>query len=58
MTLDTSVRTLLLAAIALLAAACAETTPQQHAVEPGDNGAFCGGTPINKENCQNNQQRM
>jgi hypothetical protein len=58
MTLDTSARFTLIAALALLAAACAGTTTQHHAVEPGDNGAFCSGNPINKESCENNQHRM
>lgn len=43
-------------AVALLAASCAEPTPPPSGSD--DNGANCGGTPINKESCINNQNRM
>ena len=49
---------LLIGSALLSTAACTETTPQQHAVEPGDNGAFCSGTPQNQKDCENNQSRM
>ncbi|WP_395022714.1 hypothetical protein [Dongia sp.] len=46
--------------IALLAAACAQPITTTSATSSGsdDNGANCGGTPINKESCINNQNRM
>ncbi|MDQ7251449.1 hypothetical protein [Dongia sedimenti] len=51
-----------LLALSLLAAACTETTPQglSSNVSSGsdDNGANCGGTAANKQNCINNQNRM
>lgn len=47
-------------AVALLAAACAQPVTTTSATSSGsdDNGANCGGTPINKESCINNQNRM
>jgi hypothetical protein len=49
-------RLILIGAVALLAASCANTTPPPSGSD--DNGANCGGTPINKESCINNQNRM
>ncbi len=44
-------------AVSLLAASCAAgTTPVPTGSD--DNGANCGGTPINKQSCINNQNRM
>jgi hypothetical protein len=40
----------------LFLASCAATTPPPAGSD--DNGANCGGTPINKESCINNQNRM
>ena len=62
MKLSTAVRCSLLA-LSLLAAACTQTTApqgQSSNVSSGsdDNGANCGGTEINKQNCINNQNRM
>jgi hypothetical protein len=44
--------------LALLAAACASPTPRQDPGGSDDNGANCGGTPANQQNCINNQNRM
>jgi hypothetical protein len=52
----TAARWCFIGAIALLAASCGETTPPPSGSD--DNGANCDGTPLNKENCINNQNRM
>jgi hypothetical protein len=50
------VRGCLVVALALLAVSCATSTPPQGGSD--DNGANCGGTPINKQSCIDNQHRM
>ena len=45
-------------ALALLAASCTPSATQQNLTGSDDNGANCAGTPTNKENCINNQNRM
>ena len=45
-----------LVALSLMAASCTTTTPPPAGSD--DNGANCGGTAANKENCINNQNRM
>jgi hypothetical protein len=50
-------------ALALLTAACTQAPAPQSATPQtstgsDDNGANCGGTPLNKQNCINNQNRM
>ena len=42
----------------LSAAACRTPESVQNSTGSDDNGANCGGTPLNKENCINNQNRM
>lgn len=51
-------RGIFIGSISLLAASCATSTGQQSPTEPGDNGAFCSGTPANKKACEDNQSRM
>ncbi len=45
-------------ALALLAASCTPSTPPTGPATSDDNGANCGGTAANQQNCINNQNRM
>jgi len=56
MNFRTAVRGIVIGSVLLFAAACTASTA--HQVEPGDNGAFCSGTPVNKQSCVDNQSRM
>ncbi len=47
-----------LIALSLLASACTPSTAPTGPATSDDNGANCGGTAANQQNCINNQNRM
>jgi hypothetical protein len=56
MNFRTVARGIVIGTVLLLGAACTAST--SHQVAPGDNGAFCSGSPVNKQSCEDNQRRM